>query len=248
MTLQSRRSSPLAGLLGLLGVVAALLAGLLVSPGQNLTNADDFADATVAALEGESGQEAITRIVSERTVAQGGLGEQVVQRAVAAGVAAALAEPGTADALRATARQVHGQVVARDPSDEIVIDLDEIREPIVEGVAGISPVAARLVPAELGSVQIADGEGVAAVGRVAWWAGRSGLLLGLMIGAIFGLLTAVGAEMVGGGFGLGNRLTTYSSTIQMPQFFAVILILSTLGILIYVAFFLIGKKWAGWQS
>ncbi|TIS93562.1 MAG: ABC transporter permease subunit, partial [Mesorhizobium sp.] len=34
------------------------------------------------------------------------------------------------------------------------------------------------------------------------------ILVGLMIGAIFGLLTAVGAEMVGGGFGLGNRLTT----------------------------------------
>ncbi len=74
------------------------------------------------------------------------------------------------------------------------------------------------------------------------------IIVGLMIGAIFGLLTAVGAEMVGGGFGLGNRLTTYSATIQMPQFFAVILILSTLGILIYVAFFLIGKKWAGWES
>lgn len=74
------------------------------------------------------------------------------------------------------------------------------------------------------------------------------IIVGLMIGAIFGLLTAVGAEMVGGGFGLGNRLTTYSATIQMPQFFAVILILSTLGILIYVTFFLIGKKWAGWES
>ena len=33
------------------------------------------------------------------------------------------------------------------------------------------------------------------------------IIVGLMIGAIFGLLTAVGAEMVGGGFGLGNRLT-----------------------------------------
>jgi NitT/TauT family transport system permease protein len=37
------------------------------------------------------------------------------------------------------------------------------------------------------------------------------ILVGLMIGAIFGLLTAVGAEMVGGGFGLGNRLTSYVS-------------------------------------
>ncbi|MEX0628153.1 MAG: ABC transporter permease [Cucumibacter sp.] len=74
------------------------------------------------------------------------------------------------------------------------------------------------------------------------------IIVGLMIGAIFGLLTAVGAEMVGGGFGLGNRLTTFSATIKMPQFFAVILILSALGILIYVTFFLIGKKWAGWES
>jgi NitT/TauT family transport system permease protein len=74
------------------------------------------------------------------------------------------------------------------------------------------------------------------------------ILVGLMIGSIFGLLTAVGAEMVGGGFGLGNRLTSYSSMIQMPQFFAVLLILSILGILIYVLFFLIGKKWASWEA
>lgn len=74
------------------------------------------------------------------------------------------------------------------------------------------------------------------------------IVVGLMIGAIFGLLTAVGAEMVGGGFGLGNRLTDYSATLQMPQFFAVILILSALGILIYIIFFLIGKKWASWES
>jgi NitT/TauT family transport system permease protein len=74
------------------------------------------------------------------------------------------------------------------------------------------------------------------------------IIVGLMVGSIFGLLTAVGAEMVGGGFGLGNRLTSYSSMIQMPQFFAVVLILSTLGILIYVTFFLIGKKWASWEA
>lgn len=74
------------------------------------------------------------------------------------------------------------------------------------------------------------------------------ILVGLMIGAIFGLLTAVGAEMVGGGFGLGNRLTSYSSMILMPQFFAVVLILSTLGIFIYILFFFIGKKWASWEA
>ena len=74
------------------------------------------------------------------------------------------------------------------------------------------------------------------------------ILVGLMIGAIFGLLTAVGAEMVGGGFGLGNRLTSYGSMIQMPQFFAVVLLLSILGILIYVFFFLVGRKWASWET
>ena len=74
------------------------------------------------------------------------------------------------------------------------------------------------------------------------------IIVGLLIGSIFGLLTAVGAEMVGGGFGSGNRLTTFSSTIQMPQFFAVILVLAVLGIMRYVTFFLIGKKWASWQA
>lgn len=73
------------------------------------------------------------------------------------------------------------------------------------------------------------------------------IIVGLMIGAIFGLLTAVGAEMVGGGFGLGNRLTYYSSLIKMPHFFAVILILAMIGISIYVIFYWIGKRWASWE-
>jgi NitT/TauT family transport system permease protein len=74
------------------------------------------------------------------------------------------------------------------------------------------------------------------------------VIVGLMIGSIFGLLTAVGAEMVGGSSGLGNRLAYYSSLIQMPQFFACILILAFIGISIYVLFFWIGKKWASWEA
>jgi len=74
------------------------------------------------------------------------------------------------------------------------------------------------------------------------------VIVGLMIGSIFGLLTAVGAEMVGGSFGLGNRLTYYSSLIQMPQFFACILVLAIMGISIYVLFYWLGKKWAGWEA
>jgi NitT/TauT family transport system permease protein len=74
------------------------------------------------------------------------------------------------------------------------------------------------------------------------------IIVGLMVGSIFGLLTTVGAEMVGGAEGLGNRLTYYSSLIRMPQFFAVILILALIGISIYVFFFWLGKKWASWEA
>ena len=74
------------------------------------------------------------------------------------------------------------------------------------------------------------------------------VIVGLMIGAIFGMITAVGAEMSGGGFGLGSRLTTYSSTLRMPEFFACILLLAITGITIYAVFFWLGKKLAGWES
>ncbi len=74
------------------------------------------------------------------------------------------------------------------------------------------------------------------------------IIVGLMVGAIFGLLTAVGSEIVGSGEGLGNRLMFYSSRIQMANFWAVILILATMGILIYVFFYWAGKRWASWQA
>ncbi len=74
------------------------------------------------------------------------------------------------------------------------------------------------------------------------------IIVGLMVGSIFGLLTTVGAEMVGGAEGLGNRLTYYSALIRMPQFFAVILMLAIIGISIYVFFFWLGKKWASWET
>jgi len=70
----------------------------------------------------------------------------------------------------------------------------------------------------------------------------------MMMGAIFSVITCIGAEMSGGGFGLGSRLTTYSSTLRTADFFAVILILAILGILIYLFFTWLGNKLAGWQS
>jgi NitT/TauT family transport system permease protein len=74
------------------------------------------------------------------------------------------------------------------------------------------------------------------------------IIVGLMVGSIFGLLTAIGAEMVGGSEGLGNRLTYYSALIRMPQFFAIILLLAMIGISIYIFFFWLGKKWASWEA
>jgi NitT/TauT family transport system permease protein len=74
------------------------------------------------------------------------------------------------------------------------------------------------------------------------------IIVGLMVGAIFGLLTAVGAEIVGSSEGLGNRLMFYSSRIQMANFWAVIVMLAIMGILIYVFFYWVGKRWASWQA
>ena len=74
------------------------------------------------------------------------------------------------------------------------------------------------------------------------------VVVGLMIGSIFGLLTAVGAEMIGGRDGLGNRLVYFASLARMEQFFATILIIALIGIALYVIFHHVGKKWAGWQA
>lgn len=74
------------------------------------------------------------------------------------------------------------------------------------------------------------------------------IIVGLMVGGIFGLLTAVGAEMVGGGTGLGNRLMYYSSLARMDSFFSVLVIISTIGVSLYVLFYFIGNKWASWEA
>lgn len=74
------------------------------------------------------------------------------------------------------------------------------------------------------------------------------IIVGLMVGAIFGMLTAVGAELVGSSEGLGSRLAFYSSRIKMADFWAVIVILAAMGILVYVFFYWVGKKWASWQA
>jgi NitT/TauT family transport system permease protein len=76
------------------------------------------------------------------------------------------------------------------------------------------------------------------------------IIVGYMVGSIFGLLTAVGGEMVAASNqgGLGKDLVYYSSLGEMPEFGATILIIAILGVLIYVIFYLIGKRWASWEA
>ncbi len=74
------------------------------------------------------------------------------------------------------------------------------------------------------------------------------IIVGLLVGGIFALITCVGADMVGGKMGLGNKLSYYSSLARMANFFAVIIMVSAIGISIWIIFSNIGKKWASWQE
>jgi NitT/TauT family transport system permease protein len=76
------------------------------------------------------------------------------------------------------------------------------------------------------------------------------IIVGYMVGSIFGLLTAVGGEMVAASEqgGLGRDLVYYSSLARMPEFGATILIIAILGVVIYVIFYFIGKRWASWEA
>jgi NitT/TauT family transport system permease protein len=76
------------------------------------------------------------------------------------------------------------------------------------------------------------------------------IIVGYMVGSIFGLLTAVGGEMVAASEsgGLGQRLVYFSSLVEMDSFGAVIVIIAALGVGIYVLFYLLGKRWASWEA
>ncbi len=74
------------------------------------------------------------------------------------------------------------------------------------------------------------------------------IIVGLLVGGIFGLITAVGADMVGGKTGLGHKIAYYSALARMPNFFAVILMVSAIGISIWIIMANVGKKWASWSE
>jgi NitT/TauT family transport system permease protein len=74
------------------------------------------------------------------------------------------------------------------------------------------------------------------------------IIVGLLVGGIFGLITAIGADYVGGKEGLGNRLAYYSSLARMSHFFAMIILIAVIGISIWIIFSRVGKKWASWEE
>ncbi len=72
--------------------------------------------------------------------------------------------------------------------------------------------------------------------------------VGLLVGGIFGLITAVASDMIGGKMGLGNKIAYYSSLARMANFFAVILLVSVIGISIWIIMAAVGRRWASWEE
>lgn len=72
--------------------------------------------------------------------------------------------------------------------------------------------------------------------------------VGLLVGGIFGLITAVGSDMVGGKMGLGNKLSYYGSLARMDAFFGVIILIAATGISIWILISWVGRKWASWRE
>jgi NitT/TauT family transport system permease protein len=48
--------------------------------------------------------------------------------------------------------------------------------------------------------------------------------------------------------GLGNKIAYYSSLARMANFFAVILLVSVIGISIWIIMAAVGKRWASWEE
>ncbi len=71
---------------------------------------------------------------------------------------------------------------------------------------------------------------------------------GLIVGAIFSIITAVGAEFVGGATGLGNRILYFSQLIQTPKIYACIFTLSIMGISLYMLVYTITSKLTSWRE
>lgn len=74
------------------------------------------------------------------------------------------------------------------------------------------------------------------------------ITVGLLIGGIFGLITAVGSDLVGGKMGLGNKIAYYAAMARMPNFFATIFLVSLIGVAIWIIITKMGQKWTNWKT
>ncbi len=71
---------------------------------------------------------------------------------------------------------------------------------------------------------------------------------GLIVGIIFSIITAVGAEFVGGAVGLGNRIMYFSQLIQTPKIYAIIVTLSLMGIALYLLVYYFTSRITSWKE
>lgn len=74
------------------------------------------------------------------------------------------------------------------------------------------------------------------------------IFTGLIIGGIFAIITAIGAEFAGGGAGLGNRILYYSSLMQTPLVFGIIIILAVMGVSIYLFISWLAQRYTRWYG
>lgn len=74
------------------------------------------------------------------------------------------------------------------------------------------------------------------------------IFTGLTLGVVFAVVTAVGAEFVGGSSGVGNRLAFHSGLLQTDIVFAMILLLAVFSFSFYKAVQKIGERLVNWQE
>ena len=72
------------------------------------------------------------------------------------------------------------------------------------------------------------------------------IFTGLVIGGIFSIITAVGAEFAGGGAGLGNRILYYSALVETPMVYGIIMLLAVMGVSIYMTISYISQRVTKW--
>lgn len=180
--LRRRGRAALVATLTTVAIVAALLAGLIASPGATIADESRFVAATVAAVQSGPGAEQVSERVLERREEAAG-GAILAPEAARAIVASAISSPAAREGLAEAARQAHSQLIAPAPVDTITLDLAAIR-----GAVGVeAPRLEAVAAADLDEVEVAAGPAVAAAGGTGWvsslpWSLAA--LLVLMIGAL----------------------------------------------------------------